>query len=674
MLNSYYLYFGTAIIAALLIAAFQYLYKNKNKSRLKFILFSLRFLSVLSLLVLLINPKINKTEVEIVKPSLVVLTDNSKSISNLKQDSIVVNILKKIKLNKELNNKFKLDYYVFSDDISFTDSLNFKKDNTNIYKSLQSVAKLYTKNVAPLLLITDGNQTYGNDYSNIKLKQSVYPIVVGDTTVYQDIYISQLNVNKYAYLKNKFPVEVFINYKGVNAITSKLTVSNGKTVVFSKKIQLNAANNAKKVDFFLNATSVGFKNYKVRLSALPNEKNNYNNTKNFTIEVLNQQSKIIIISDILHPDIAMFKRVIETNKQREVILSKPKKTLKLTDYQLVILYQPTINFKPIFTAIEKENKNVFIITGSKTNWNFLNSSQNFFKKKSIKNTESYLPLYNTAYSTFLTKNIGFENFQPLTDVFGKVSFSVPYQSILFQQIGNVSSAEPLFITFEQNNRRGAVLLGENSWRWRMTSKIETNSFEAFDTFFNKTIQYLASNKKASYLDVSSKPYYYQNEPIKINAKFYDANYVFDPNAKLWITVTNKQTKKQHKYPFALLNNNYEVNFSKLEKGNYSFVVSNKNDNSTAYGHFTILDYNLEQQFDSANKKSLEQLATLSNTKIHFNNNIQNLFNKLIEDEKYVSIQKSKEITTPLIDWEWLLGLIVLLLSVEWFIRKYKGYI
>ena len=69
------------------------------------------------------------------------------------------------------------------------------------------------------------------------------------------------------------------------------------------------------------------------------------------------------------------------------------------------------------------------------------------------------------------------------------------QSILFQQIGNVESEEPLLVTFENDKTRGAVLFGENSWRWRMSSKVEENSFKPFDEFMNKLIQYLSSDKK-----------------------------------------------------------------------------------------------------------------------------------------------------------------------------------
>ena len=42
------------------------------------------------------------------------------------------------------------------------------------------------------------------------------------------------------------------------------------------------------------------------------------------------------------------------------------------------------------------------------------------------------------------------------------------------------------------------------------------------------------------------------------------------------------------------------------------------------------------------------------------------------DPNYVPTQKSKQIVVPLIDFKFLLGLIIAALSLEWFIRKYNG--
>jgi hypothetical protein len=71
---------------------------------------------------------------------------------------------------------------------------------------------------------------------------------------------------------------------------------------------------------------------------------------------------------------------------------------------------------------------------------------------------------------------------------------------------------------------------------------------------------------------------------------------------------------------------------------------------------------------------LEQLATNSNGRSYFIDNTGVLVDDLVTDNRYVSIQKSHKNTIPLIDWKFLLAIIAISLTAEWFLRKYNGLI
>ena len=673
MSNTILIYISLAVLISILVASFQYFYKSKNSTKTNYILAFLRFISILGLLLLLINPKLKKEEISTIKPNLLVLIDNSKSIKNTKQTNDIISLSKALINDKDLNTKFELKQYTFSDGLEINDSISFKKSKTAIYNSLKSVANLFKKEISPIVLITDGNQTQGIDYTNFKSSQNIYPVIVGDTTQFQDLKISQLNVNKYAHLKHKFPVETFVLYEGnqknINAV---FVVKEGKQTIFSKKIALSNKQNSKQLNFYLPATSVGIHNYTASISYLKNEKNKINNSSNFTVEIINEQAKILLVSSILHPDIAMLKRSIESNKQRKLIVKKPTDSFDLNNYQMVILYQPNQNFATVFQNMKAINKNFLIFTGTKTNWNFLNANQAYFSKKALTSTEDYIANFNSSYTTFLASDLGFDTFAPVQDYFGELTFSVPFETLLFQQIGNFSSDKPLLAIFEEHNTRGAVFLGENSWRWRMSSFIEKKSFQPYDEFINKIVQYLSSTKRADFLEIENKNYFFANDEVKVTAYFYDANYKFNKSAKLWINIINNSTKKQIKYPFALQTNSYEVNVSNLKSGNYSFTVFDENKKNIKRGKFSILPYDIEQQYVGSNKNKLNKLANNTNGKTFYLNEFNKLKETLIQNKNYIAIQKSKEKITPLIDWKWLLAIIALALSLEWFIRKYKG--
>ncbi|HBK71817.1 MAG TPA: hypothetical protein DDZ39_09220 [Flavobacteriaceae bacterium] len=674
MASKIILFIILAGIIAILLTYFQYYYKTKDKSKTTLFLGFLRFSSIFLVLIALINPKIKIKKYEDIKPKLNILIDNSTSIAYAKQQQNIDAFLKQLKENTILNEKFNLNYYAFADDLQLKDSFTYTFSETNIVKSLKTLQEIDRGNVAPTILVTDGNQTQGADYTFFAAKQAIYPVIVGDTLQYDDLKINQINVNSYTNLNNYFPVEVFVNYDGQQNINKTLNVYQQGKVVYKKQLTFSKEKSSQKVQFDLPANSIGIQNLRCTISTLENEKNTINNQKNFSIEVIDEQAKILILSAVNHPDISMMKRSISSNKQLKVVVENDlNKTIQFKDYQLVILYQPTIKFKNIMADIELNQINTFTITGTVTDWNFLNKSQQYFSKKQIDKTEDFTASFNTDFDEFIIENIGFADFNPLEDYFGVVSFSLPYKTLLFQNISNFSTKNPLLATFSVNNRRGAVLFGENSWKWRMQSHLKNNSFIAFDNFFSKLIQYLASSKKSSRLDIDYKPIIFANKDVVIKAQPFDANYAFVKNSVLSLTLTNKRTKEQRKIPFTLKNTHFEVVLSDLKTGDYNFSVIT-NDNRSKYGNFTVLPYDVEQQFTSANTKDLKSLANNSKGVFFTIKNTKSLIQHLLEDKQYHTIQKSKEHLISIINWKWLLPLILFLFSLEWFIRKYYGKI
>jgi len=188
------------------------------------------------------------------------------------------------------------------------------------------------------------------------------------------------------------------------------------------------------------------------------------------------------------------------------------------------------------------------------------------------------------------------------------------------------------------------------------------------------VQYLASNKRRSRLEVSSETFYYNNNPIKISAQYFDRNYIFDNRASLNITVKNTETEKQTVFPMLLRNNFYEVDLNSLPAGEYNFTVSVADEAVSSSGIFTILDFNVEQQFLNADVLKLTRVSSNSQGKAYFATQTDALILDFIENTNFQNIERSEQKVVPLIDWKYLLALIVLALSAEWFFRKYNGLI
>ncbi|MEH6408647.1 MAG: vWA domain-containing protein, partial [Leeuwenhoekiella sp.] len=311
-------------IISLGIALFQYVYKSKNRQKAAIISCFCRFFSVFALLLLLINPKFTNVSYYTVKPVLAIAVDNSASIENLGFSDQVKKSVSRFRESKDLQERFDLNFFSFGNEIAPLDSLNFNEDQTNISGVFKSFKEIYKSKVIAPLLITDGNATVGEEYTYTakSYDKPIYILAAGDTVVYDDLKIDRINVNRYAYLKNEFPVEVISSYTGAQTLKSQLEVKDGNTIVYREPVTFDSQNKSHIFNFFLPASSVGVHQYSVYLTPGINEKNKINNQKNFATEVIDQKTNVLILYSVLHPDLGALKKSIESNSLRTVTIKE----------------------------------------------------------------------------------------------------------------------------------------------------------------------------------------------------------------------------------------------------------------------------------------------------------------------------------------------------------------
>lgn len=665
------------LLVSILIAAglsfYQYLYKVKSRSKVTLLLAFLRFLSIFGLFLLLINPIISRKTVETVKTPLPIVIDNSASIIDLKANKSAMEVFTKLSENSELAAKFDVQTYQFDADFLPSDTIDFKGTQSNIDVVAKNLKNIYKNQQYPTVLISDGNQTSGEDYVfGFNPDNKVYPLVVGDTTTFMDLRVAQLNVNKYAFHKNKFPVEIFLNYSGTKSINATFKIAQGNSVFNEQTIAFSPSKKSVTLNVLLPADKVGLQILKATISSKEAEKNTYNNTKNFAVEVIDQKTEVALVSSIAHPDLGAIKRSIESNAQRKVTILKPNQVSSLADYNVLILYQPNNEFKAIFDQNENAKINTWIITGNDTDYSFLNQHQDSFDFKMSGQKEDYLAAFDSQFNLFALDNIGFEQFPPLENPFGAITASGNVNVLLSSTIRNIATNQPLLAFAENKGSRSAFLFGENIWKWRANNYVDKKSFADFDIFLDKTIQFLASNNARKSLVVNHERFYNSGEGIEITAQYFNKNYELDEKARLTIAVTNTKTKEIKKYDLLRASNAFKVNLDGLSAGHYAFTVKELNSNSVYSSSFDVLDFDIEKQFVNPDWNKLNQLATQTKGKAYLPNQTDILIKQLLADDSYKAIQKTLVKKSPLIDWIWLLVLIAISLGAEWFIRKYNG--
>mgnify|MGYP001821555369 CR=1 FL=1 len=267
-------------------------------------------------------------------------------------------------------------------------------------------------------------------------------------------------------------------------------------------------------------------------------------------------------------------------------------------------------------------------------------------------------------------DIGFEGFSPLKDYFGSLSFKVPQETLLFQRIEGISTQEPLLCTYIQGNSRRIVLFGENIWKWRLYSRNHDGSFDNFDHFFNSLIQYLQLSDKQKEMELIYRSVNYADQPVRVRVKNYDSNLNPELNSELVLQFKDSAES----IPFFVRNNAYEIQLQDLKPGNYSFTITDRTSNEKQAGSFAVVPFNMEQEKTSANVKALNELALKSKGISFYPDQFLQMKQVLMKNPNFRSVEKESVKMISLIDWKWLLGLIVLSLSLEWLIRKYRGMI
>ena len=665
------LFLFLAIILALALAFYQYR-DEKNKKR-RWLLGSLRFLALFLGFLLLINPEFEKNTYTLSKSNLIVMTDNSSSIAHMNGIKSVQNIIERLSSNDELSNRFQLRTFSFDKSLRSGDSLSFDGQQSDIASSLSTVKESFLKDKNALVLLTDGNQTYGQEYEFMDLGNAfkVFPIVIGDTTVYQDLDVARVNANRYAFLENRFPVEVQLTYTGDIAVNSVLSVAFDGVRVHRENVSFSYQNRSKVIELTIKASEIGIKPITVSVEPISGEKNVINNSVSRMIEVIDERTQVGIVTSINHPDLGALKKAIENNEQREVFVMPPTaKDEAFGEIDVFILYRPDKEFAKVFELIEKRRLGSLVITGEQGNWNVLNEWVSGFNIESLGQSEEIVPAKNEAFGTFDISGFSMEGFPPLNGELTEPQFASQPEVIAYQRIRGVEMDFPLFFIMEDNLKR-AYLLGENLWKWRVQSFRNTNGFEYFDEFIGKLIFYLSNTNKRERLRLDYEPSFNNASEALIRATFFDKAYEPVQDATLMLKVM-KGNETLREAPMLVKGNYFESDLSDLSAGDYRFTVTESEEAITKSGRFEILEFDFEQYAVNANHGKLQRLASRNSGQVYYPGNVNDLVNTLVADDQFKPVQKSTKNVVSLIDFRILLLFMVLALATEWFIRKYNG--
>ena len=665
------------------------IYQNKNwvkelKSKQRLILRALRFSSLFLILFLLLGIILQATNYREEKPVFISLIDNSSSMMNYKDSSVIKNQIKKFK--KELADQFKDRFDLIELNIGSTISSGDVKFNENTSALELGFEKInidyYNRNIGGIAFISDGNYNVGANPSYAAEKISMTPIftlTVGDTIPKKDHFIKHITANDIAFLNNEFPVEVDLEAYKIGKRNVTLSIyQNGQKIASQAINYQSGKHDFQEVNFNLKADKIGFQTYTVKLEAIDGEYTLKNNQRSFYVEVIDSRSKVLLLSGAPHPDISAIKEVLEGNEGCEVITSLTSEWNKsLEGVDLIIWHEPGIKFdQSILELIKQKNTSTFYIIGPNTSSGIVSKLTIGISVANGNQLDETQASINKSFSAFELSEKAKEAvdfFPPLTSKFGSININGNNEVLLNQRIGSITKKDPLLFFINQNNAKIGVLYGEGIWRWRMNDYLRNSNQDAFNELFGKITNYLLVKQEGAGLRIEFPKRFKIDEEVFVNASFYNSSLEPITTPKISIEITDQKEKK-YKSQFGVLGSIYKLALGKLKSGNYSWIAKTTF-NGKSYskkGTFLVEDIQIEKTESNANQGVMKQLAEQSNGKFYLLKN----YKKALED-----ISKRKDITTisyaetsfdDLIDFIWIFVLIFVLISAEWFLRRWFG--
>jgi hypothetical protein len=668
-LNIVILLIVSAIVSGSL-SYFQY-FHNQERDTSLILPALMRFLSLFALLMLLVNPRYEAKEYIMVKPSLQIALDGSKSMSPGTGESSAEAVLDRLRSDSDLNDRFDLDYFIFGNGLRLLDSVSFSDSQTDIDQALSQLDELSASKTAPVVLLSDGIQTYGKNYFYTQTRQRIFPVITGDTTKMTNLEVALVNVNSYASLGNTFEIEVFVNFYGTGTASSELVIeSQGKTIA-KRSIQFEDGTRSQQMTFEIEAEEIGRQLYRARIQPMKDEKEVLDNQKTFEVEVIEEKTEVAVVFAFPHPDLGVIRQSLETRENKRVDLIPVAEWSEETgEYPVYVIYQPDSRFQELFSYLNRMGKNYFLVTGASSDWDFLNRVIPEIRKEPSSLTEEFFPLFAEDFQSFYAEDIGFSEFPSLTFNLGQVDFEVPHYPILRQIVNGIKTDQPMLTTFETEQGRRVVLFGENIWKWRLYAYQRELEFNRFDRFLGSLFQYLSLSKKKVDLELFYDKSNFDDQAISIKARKYDNNLNLDLSSPLEVRVD----KGSKAYPMFVSKNFYEVRLAGLDPGTHEFEVRDVSDGSSQKGKFEILPYSAEQMKTLADLPGMSYLAEQSGGQLFYPSQADDLVRTLLADPEFKPVEKVERKRISLIDQKWLFALIVLSLSIEWIIRKYRGLI
>jgi len=659
---------------------FVYLYKIIFNEKWHQFLISYRIIIFFILGILLLNPVINFSGEKEKKLDWAIFIDNSASIKYHQTPSInAVQLGIESLVNKLSEKDISYHLYQFADNIQKVNSPQLIGNGvtTNIGIIPETIKQLGNQ-IAGAVIISDGLITEGKD--PIKDFQEfdfpIHTIGIGEGSELVDVTIESIDAPTVV-LKSDW-VDVNITIQSVGNIGDRLSVSlyNNRELQGSKHIRLMGMESKKEINFRFHPKEIGKQQYEVRISSVEDEIDIQNNRQKFSLLVLKDRYKVALLTGSPNKNTSVLKRKLKNNPRVEldhfIRITETRfqpaiKTFWESPYELIIFDNYPIkplssNFVRILGKKLLSNQSaLFLILGPNQTIVSFNGITSILGVV----TEDSTIESNRFYWEFVDEQIDAGgNFPPL-----KQNILITGKQVSSDTLAVTEQGWPLWLRNQNGTIRTMIWTSpELNTLYFHDQKLSQEG--SFSVIWNQSISWLlkSGGEHENFFRLN-KNRYQQGEMVQVTGT-QPFEKTQDKTENIIINVTHGSTDIiTRDILYNIEEQRWLGEFRAPGPGEYNYSIQlGSNQDPIQTGTFQILESQIELNQVYLNKKLLATISNSTDGQFFVWDSRDSLFSEInpkVRREFKAEIIKFNESRVLLI-------IMILLLCVEWFIRRHRG--
>lgn len=649
------------------------------------------------------------------KPLLPVLVDQSASMA-LADDSgsrpaQVAAVLGDARL-LSLARKARMPFFGFSTGLGGEfrpgqDTLRFEGLGTNIEETVQElIAQLRGQPLAGVVVVTDGAANMGEPLTRVGEKSPVplFPVAVGSSKPQQDLVLRSAIANDFAYVGTEVPVEVRLVNHGFAMEKVNIELRRGGAILDATSVQLEARQPETRVTLRFKPEAPGVERYVVSASHLAGELTYENNQAEFVVKTLPGKIKVVLIAGRPSHDAAFLARALEADASVEAqvyICRRGDGFYRATPHGVAHALQQAdclflLDFpvagtgatvmEAVSEALSSRNLPLFWAGGEDLEFSRLNPLWEHLPMRRapqvgpVEMRSVFLPsgVAHPLLAVEESAQAAIAAWQELPPVPSRY-YEVPlWPNSIVLAVGQPTPRArgkevPLIVARETPEHRAVALFASGFWRWHLMMWGVRGDDSVYPKFVQNLVRWLALREEHRQLRVrTDRQLYRSGEPILFSAQVYTPDFRPQEGAKVQVQVTGPEATRALTLE-EVGAGRYECKLIAGVEGDYRFTANAVVPLGQALadtGHFSVTRWSVEFLNTASNLEELQQMAERSGGALSLWNDLSPLLKSLAlnpaREERRVQFRYWASST--------ILGLIVILLGMEWFLRRRKGMV